>query len=198
MYGASGRWGRSSSSNAPDSVLSARRRPWLHLTAAGVTVGKCAQSRDMAAHGAVSVAACPMRACRHAHAQAGRSLGWIGGEELLGAGIELVECRKGSRCPIRAWRSTCWQDVCAARREDTRAVRAGRTRPHRRDEGPGQEHARERFANVSAAGAIPARPVRLPCTVMGVPVGYSSRNTERISSSHVGNEMVCADPTLRG
>ena len=66
----------------------------------GVTVGKCyAQSRDMAAHGAVSVAACARCiACRHA-AQAGRSLGWIGGEELLGAGIELVECQKARGVP---------------------------------------------------------------------------------------------------
>ena len=74
-----------------------------HLTAAqrqGVTVSKCyAQSRDMAAHGAVSVAACARCiACRHA-AQAGRSLGWIGGEELLGAGIELVECQKARGVP---------------------------------------------------------------------------------------------------
>ena len=59
-----------------------------HLTAAqrqGVTVSKCyAQSRDMAARGAVSVAACARCiACRHA-AQAGRSLGWIGGEDCSG------------------------------------------------------------------------------------------------------------------
>lgn len=74
-----------------------------HLAAAqrqGVTVGKCyAQSRDVAAHGAVSVATCARCiACRHA-AQAGRSLGWIGGEELLGAGIELVECQKARGVP---------------------------------------------------------------------------------------------------
>ena len=75
----------------------------VYLAAAqrqGVTVGKGhAQSRDMAAHGAVSVAACARCiACRHA-AQAGRSLGWIGGEELLGAGIELVECQKARGIP---------------------------------------------------------------------------------------------------
>ena len=50
-------------------------------------------------HGAVGVAACARCiACRHA-AQAGRSLGWIGGEELLGAGIELVECQKACGVP---------------------------------------------------------------------------------------------------
>ena len=66
----------------------------------GVTVSKGhAQSRDMAAHRAVGVAACARCiACRHA-AQAGRSLGWIGGEELLGAGIELVECQKARGVP---------------------------------------------------------------------------------------------------
>ena len=54
----------------------------------------------MAAHGAISVAArARCVAGRHA-AQAGRSLGWIGGEELLGTGIELVECLQAYSVPV--------------------------------------------------------------------------------------------------